>query len=449
MRVNPSSRSAVAAAVALMALTDFAAAQNQQVPRSNSSLYYRIGGGHPAARASNPGAVALRLGIGGSLRLNYSCGRFDLGASWSQLMNGFSQLGTQITGAVRAGISALPLYVLQRAQPGLYELFQTYSKKADIAVSAALQSCEQMEAQIKAGNDPYAQWIGLAKGEGWAAQAATNNDVVAAKANVETNNGNAGVTWLGGVRAGGFTQNPIRPINDLAVAGYNVTMNHPVTSSNTANFTNTQLPLAKAFSTPQEAADFATSVLGDLSVATCDGPSCPNKGAQAGTGLKPKYEAEIPTAQSQLNAVIGTSNPSYANLEALSAPGVSVTTEVVRAIRELPSDMQAIAAQRLAREVALARTIDKALIVRNLLITGLTLPEPQKFEPAREDTEKRIAALNRYIDDLLFETRVRREVVSETSQALLQTYSATRSLSTATGTRRAADPSVMTDGRVK
>lgn len=424
-------------------------AQTQNVPRSNSSLYYRIGGGAPAARASNPGAVAMKLGIGANLKLNYTCGKFDIGASWSNLMNGFSQLGTQITGAVKAGISALPLYILERAQPGLYELFQTYSKKAEIAVAAALQSCEQMEAQIKAGKDPYAQWIGLAKGEGWATQASASNDVVAAKTSVETNNGNSGVTWLGGQKAGGFAQNAIRPINDMAVAGYNVTMNQPVTSSNTLNYTNSQLPLSKVFPKPQDAADFATSVLGDLSVATCDGPSCPNKGAQAGTGLKPKYEAEIPAAQTQLNTVLTTSNPTYSNLDALSAPGVSVTTDVVRAIRELPPDMQAIAAQRLAKEIALARTIDKALIVRNLLITGLTLPEPQKFEPAKDDTEKRIAALNRYIDDLLFETRVRREVVSETSQALLQTYSATRAISTATGTQRAPDTSVMSDGRVK
>jgi integrating conjugative element protein (TIGR03755 family) len=439
----------IAMAVMLACAMPHASAQTQSVPRSHSALYYRIGGGSPAARAPNPNAVALKLGIGGQLRLNYTCGKFDIGASWSNLMNGFSQLGTQLTGAVQAGISALPLYILERAQPGLYELFQSYSKKADVTVATALKSCEQMEAEIKAGKDPYAQWIGLAKGQGWAAQASNGIDVVQAKTNVEQNNGIAGVTWIGGAQAGGEFQNPIRPINDLTVAGYNVTINVPVASSNTVNYTNSQLPLAKLFPKPQDAADFATQVLGDLQVSTCDSVSCPNKGAQAGTGLMPRYEAEIPAAQTQLAAVINTSNPSYSNLDQLSAPGVSITGDVIRAIRELPPDMQAIASQRLVKEIALARTIDKALVVRNLLITGLNLPEPQKYDPAKDDAAKRIAALNRYIDDLLFETRVRREIVSETSQALLQTYQTQRATSTATGAQRPVDPHVLSDGRVK
>lgn len=421
----------------------------QNVPRSNSSLYYRIGGGLPAAKAPNASAVALKLGLGATLRVNYSCGKFDLGVSWSNLMNGFSTLGTTITGAVKAGISALPLYILERAQPGLYELFQTYAKKADVAVAAALQSCEQMEAQIKAGRDPYAQWIGMAKGEGWSASTTSSADIVSTKIAVEADNGKNGVTWIGGVKAGGFTQRAIRPLNDVTVAGYNVTMNQPVTASNTFNYTSSGLPLAKSFARPQDAADYATDVLGDMSVATCDGASCPNKGAQAGTGLKPKYEAEIPTAQAQLVAAMSAPTPTYANLDALSAPGVSISADVIRSIRELPDDMQQIAQQRLVREIALARTIDKALIVRNLIITGMTLPEPQKYEPAKDDAEKRVAALNRYIDDLMFETRVRREIISETSQALLQTYAAARGRSAATSTQGAADPSVMLDGRVK
>ena len=159
-----------------------ATAPNNAVPRTHTLLYYRMGGGDPAARAANPSAVAVHLGIGAALKLNYSCGKFDIGLSWSTLMNNFAHLGQQVTAAVHAGIAALPLYILQRAQPGLYEIFQTYSVKADKVINAALESCQQMEAQIKAGQDPYAQWAGLAKGEGWMDQANTpNSDIVATK----------------------------------------------------------------------------------------------------------------------------------------------------------------------------------------------------------------------------------------------------------------------------
>lgn len=424
-------------------------AQMQDVPRSQQQLYYRIGGSSPAARAQNPGALALKLGFGVKLRANYTCGKFDIGLSWSNMMNGFSQLGTQITGAVRSGIAALPLYVLQRASPGLYELFQTYSKKADLVVSTALESCEQMEAQIKQGKDPYAKWIGLAKGEGWNAEGNTNGDVVSAKANVETDNGRKGVTWIGNVLAGGFTQKPIQPINDIAVAGYNITMMQPVTASNTIDYSTNGTPLSKIFPKPKDAADFAVSVLGDQLISTCDEPSCAAKGASTALGLQPKYEAEIPSALNQITTAISSSNPTYASLSAAGAPDVAIAADVVRAIRELPPDMQTISAQRLAKEIALARTVDKALAVRSILISGMSLPEVQKYDPAMEIAKAKIDQLSNFINDLLFESRVRKEMVSDTAGSLLQAYQARRALSTPVPTQQPADRNAMSNGRVK
>ena len=149
--------SALATAICLALATP---AQAQ--PVSNSTLYYRMGGGTPGGAAANGSQIAANLGLSGNLRLNYSCGKFDIGLSWQTLMNGFSQLGTQVTNAVKAGIASLPLYILQRAQPGLYQLFQNYSAKADAMIAASLKTCEEMEAMIKAGQNPYEDWVKIA-----------------------------------------------------------------------------------------------------------------------------------------------------------------------------------------------------------------------------------------------------------------------------------------------
>lgn len=439
----------VAASVAACVAMAPAAAQTQDVPRSQSQLYYRMGGSAPAARSQNPNALAMKMGLGVKLNANYTCGKFDIGLSWANLMNGFSNLGTQITGAVKSGISALPLYILQRAQPGLYELFQTYAKKAEISVAAALDSCEQMEAQIKQGNDPYAKWVGLAKGEGWSVEGNANADVVAAKSKVELDNGRQGVTWIDNRRAGGFSQPSIRPVNDIAVAGYNLTMMQPVSASNTADYSTGGTPLGKTFAKPQDAADFAVTVLGDHLVATCDEPTCALKGVVTAVGLQPKYDAEISVALNQVKLAISTSSPAYATLAAAGAPDVSLSTDVVRAIRELPTDMQALASLRLAREVALARTIDKALAVRTVLISGMSLPEVQKYEPAAEVAKAKIDQLTQYIQDLLFENRVRKEMVSDTAGSLLQAYQLRRAVSAPVPTQQPADKDVMSNGRVK
>ena len=90
-------------------------------PVSSSSLYYRMGGGSPTGTAPNRGTLSTQLSAG--VRANYSCGKFDIGMSWSTLMNSIQNLGATITGAVQSGIAALPLYFLQSAQPGLYQLF--------------------------------------------------------------------------------------------------------------------------------------------------------------------------------------------------------------------------------------------------------------------------------------------------------------------------------------
>ncbi len=423
----------------------------QQIPNAQSRLYYRIGGSDPASRAANPKALALKLNLGGAVKLNYSCGKFDAGVSFQNLMSGYAALGTTIAGAVKAGIAALPMYIFQRAQPGLYELFQTYAKKAEVMIAQSLKSCEEMEAQIKAGGDPYEDWIKLAKVENWKSEAATGLDVVAAKTNVETLNGRDGLTWIGGVKAAGFAQNPVRVIKDLTVAGYNLTMSAPVLSPESTVYSSagpTSSKLGRTFARPIDAANFATDVLGDLQIATCTEASCPAKGASTGLGLLPKFEAEQAPAQTQMDALLASGVPNYAALANASAPGVSLTRELVDALKEMPPIDQALASGRLVREVALARTIDRALTVRNLLLTGMTLPEAQ-IPVAQTEARKKIEELNRYIDDLMFESRVRKEIVSNTAEAVLDSYRATRSLSTAAGAQSTLDSKPLTNGRVK
>jgi integrating conjugative element protein (TIGR03755 family) len=439
----------VSALVAACVVAAPAVAQTQDVPRSQSQLYYRIGGSAPAARSPNPNALTVKLGLGTKLNANYTCGKFDVGLSWANLMNGFSSLGTQITGAVQAGIGALPLYILQRAQPGLYELFQTYAKKAEIAVSAAMDSCAQMEAQIKQGDDPYAKWVGLAKGEGWTVEAGSNTDVISAKSKIETNNGREGVTWIDNKKAGGATQPPVRTVNDIMVAGYNVTMMRPVSSSNTADYSSGGTPLGKIFSRPQDAADFAVTVLGDQLISTCDEPSCAQKGVVTALGLQSRYDAEIPVALDQVKLAISSNSPTYAALAAAGGPDVAMSTDLVRAMRELPADMQAISAQRLAKEIALARTIDKALAVRAVMITGMSLPEVQKNGAAMAVAKTKADLLTQYIQDLLFESRVRREVISDTAGSLLQAYQGRRALSAPVPTQQPVDKNIMMNGRVQ
>lgn len=440
------------ALAAVLLIASWPAAADLLVPGEKSELYYKIGGGEPVSRSANPGTVNVVVGLGGTARLNYSCGKFDAGVTIQNLMNSFASLGTSVTAAVRAGIAALPLYIMQRATPGLYELFQTYQKKAELDFNTSLKSCEEMEAVIRKGGDPYDEWLKLAKGEDWKTQMTTTQDVVAAKTAVETTGGDAGMTWIGGTNAGGMAQPAVEVVRNMAQAGYNLTMNVPPATSPTTVYPSTgpsATKLAQTFPTPNHAANWAVAVVGDLQIATCDHPGCPAKASIPGAGLLPQFEAERTTAATQLaTAVAGAGLPLRANLEAASAPGVAITTELVDALRSLGPVERQVAMNRIAMEVAQARVIDKALMVRTLLLTGAGLPEAHA-DVAQKAIRDRVADLNRYIDDLLFETRVRREVVSNTANAVIEQYRADRMQSAGVQTRQAQDQHPLDGGRVQ
>jgi hypothetical protein len=112
-----------------------------------------------------------------------------------------------------------------------------------------------------------------------------------------------------------------------------------------------------------------------------------------------------------------------------------------------PAERQ-IVLSRLSMEVAQARIVDKALMVRNVLLTGGGVPEAG-WEPAQKELRERVDQLNRHMDDLLFETRMRREVVSTTARDVLEAFRAERALSTATRQQEGTDKRPLENGRVQ
>lgn len=434
-------------------------AQAQSV--TNSTLYYRMGGGSPGGAAANRGQLPQNLGIGGNLRLNYSCGKFDVGLSWQNLMNGFSQLGTQVTNAVKAGLASLPLYILQRAQPGLYQLFQNYSAKADLMIASSLKTCEEMEAAIRAGQNPYEDWVKLAKGETWKAKASAGGDVVQAKLDINKDEEaqRIGVNWVFGQKAGGAggASRPLQPIRDLSIAGYNATLNKPTTTSPTTSYASAaekNTRLVRAFESPEELAEFTTEVLGDKRVYTCTqgtaGCPAPTTVTTA-SGLGPKYEAEYDFVQPTLAMLADTPGASgtFGKLQEISAPGMAVSPQLLDALRRMPAETRALAVGRLSQELAMHRVIDKALVARAVLLTGLSLPEVTAAGEAMRDTQDTIDRLTRYIDDLMYESKVRKELTSNTALAILGSQFAADTQAMRVPDARPVDPAPLTeDGRV-
>ena len=418
-------------------------------PTEDGLWYYEIGGAEPVSAPANPAVVSVTLGGSAQLGAGYSCGKFDPVRAVTHTLNdikrGADDMMSAMTTAATSAIAALPALVLQRANPGLYDLFQNALLKAEQTLQLATKSCEQMEADIAQGKNPYADLITVSKGNDWKRQMGVRrNDVVTAKQSVETASGRNGVPWIGGP-AGGTGQPVLRFTGDIVRAGYNINLNRPITAT-AAVPAASATRLSEIWRTPVAARDWVVDVVGENIVTTCD--TC-RKDSIPGTGLLPKLHGESATVTTALqNLVNGTTSPTLENLDVVTAPGVAVTRQVVEAIREMPQSEQGLVIGRLVAEISTARTVEKALYARRLLFTGRQVPEVYATEVARQHADTAIAELDKEIESLLFETRVRREVVSDTATVLLQRAAARRQASLKVPQAAPIDPRPLNHGRV-
>ena len=421
-----------------------------QAPTEDGLWYYEIGGAEPVSVPANPSVVSVTLGGSAQLGLGYSCGKFDPVAAVTNTLNdigaGVDNMMNAMTAAATSAIAALPALILQRANPGLYDLFQNALLKAEETMQLATKSCEQMEAEIAQGKNPYADLITLSKGNDWKVQMGVGgNDAVTAKTTVESSNGNNGVPWIGG-QAGGSGQPVLEFTGDIVEAGYNINMNRPVTDPSPVPAASSTR-LSEVWPSPADARDWTVEVVGENIVTTCD--TC-RKDSIPGTGLLPKlYQESAAVTIDIQNLVSGATPLTLTNLDKITAPGVAITRQVIEAIREMPASEQSLIMGRLVSEISTARTVEKALFARRLLLSGRQVPEVYATEVAREHADNSIVELDKEIENLLFETRVRKEVVSDTVATLLERAAARRQSSLTVPEVPTLDPNPLRDGRVQ
>lgn len=385
---------------------------------NNTRFYYQIGGATSIMAPANVNATTAPLTGSFQLGLGYSCGKFDPVVGLKSAINQAADIGTLITHALQGMIAALPMLILQRVNPGLYDLVQNMIIKGEAMVALANTSCEQMEREIKKGNNPYEVWTDLSKMYDWKLQMGQGNEAVTvAKSNVEANNGSSGVPWVGGNNAGGFNQTPLRLTSDIVKAGYNLNLNRSVTD--TASYTppNGQNPrLGQIWASPADAAAWATAVLGDVHIATYDTHP---QNSRPGMGLLPSIQLDQTGLELRLKKLVNkTVTPDLTNLKDVSSNELLITQDVIQSIQELSPTEQAIAMSKLASEVAMSNSIEKAMLVRRMLLTGKREPNVIKTA-AINHIDANIAELDKEIDNVLFEKRVHHDLASNTAGLLL------------------------------
>ncbi|EOG3622688.1 integrating conjugative element protein [Pseudomonas putida] len=385
-------------------------------------VMYTIGGGSAAGAPSSLYRPS-GLGVGLSWRANMMCGNMNLSNTLQNQLNGATQGFQQIMGNViqnaTQAVMSLPAMIIQRANPGLYELLSNGVLQGRIDFDRSKLTCQAMAAKM-ADKVDQAGWGALAQNQEMQHNLEqSNGDAVTAVKDTESNNGNNGVSWVGGQKAGGNGQAPIRVTSDVVKAGYNLLHNRSVEDTSVIGSSCQNGAICQAWSSPDEVAEWATRVFGETEVETCD--DCETLRVSAGAGLTPliqeTYTQHLDGLQRMLS---GAEEPTLENLGKVSSPLLQVSRGVIEGLRDDPD--QNLLARRLASETALSSVIYKAMLLQRTLLAGSREPNVASAQPATTALNSNVETLEREIRLLQTELQVRQALATNTASLVLDRH---------------------------
>ncbi|MEE4123954.1 integrating conjugative element protein [Pseudomonas viridiflava] len=410
---------------ALSAHSSFAATPEINASSSGSvigdDVLYSVGGGNAVTMGSAGNMDSIS--IGGGWNSNLVCGNMSMNNTLQNQLNGATSgfqtiMGSMLSNATSA-VSSLPGLIIQRSNPALYNLLTNGILQGRLDFDRSKGTCRAIADKMLDVAGGQMGWNKIAEGQAMSQAVKNGNtDAVSAVSQVEKQGGNDGITWVGGSKAGGSGQQPIKVVGDVTRAGYNLLNGRGAaeTSSISPSSCNNGM-VCSTWSSPQEATTFANRVLGEQQQRTCE--DCTKTTSTAGVGLTPLIQESYDSKLKALQELISGRKPlTSENLTTASSDSLPVTRGVVEALRT--EHDQDILAKRLASEVALSEVLGKALLLQRTMFTGSKEPNIAANDVALQAVSQQNSSLQQEIDNLKTELDMRRNLASNSPTAILQ-----------------------------
>ncbi len=415
----------VVLACALALACGLASAQSGGFQNSGSvigdEVMYSIGGGNAVSMS---GAAGMRsIGVGAGWNSNLICGDMSISTTIQNqlngITNGFQNIMSSVIQSATSAVASLPALIIQRADPGLYNLLTNGVLQARLDFDRSKLQCRAMAERMADMAGGQMGWNQLAEGMALR-EAVASSDAVSAIEQAETSRGNDGVPWVGGGNAGGSGQSPIKVVGDVTRAGYNLVNGRSVSDTSAIAQASCGSLSCQTWSSPDAAVQWATRVLGEQEQRTCE--SCTKTQTVPGVGLTPliqeEYDAKLQVLQ---ELIMGARTTTFENLHEAGSASLPITRGVIEALRDEPD--QDILARRLASEVALASVLEKALLLQRTLLTGKKEPNVSANQMAVDAVNQESDTLDREIQNLKTELELRRELANNSPMAIIQRHS--------------------------
>ena len=389
-------------------------------PVIGDDVMYSIGGGSAVSMGRAAGMRSIGVGVGWNS--NLICGDMSIQTTLRNqlngITNGFQQIMGNVIQSATSAVASLPALIIQRADPGLYNLLTNGVLQARLDFDRSKLTCRAMAEKMADTAGGQLGWSQMAEGMALR-DAVASTDAVSAIEQAETRRGNDGVPWVGGSNAGGAGQPAVRVVGDVTRAGYNLVNGRGVTDTSSISAASCASLSCQTWTSPQQAIEWATRVLGEQVQRTCD--SCTKTETVPGVGLTPliqeEYEAKLETLQALIS---GTRNTTFENLRTAGSSSLPITRGVIEALRDEPD--QDLLARRLASEVALSSVLEKALLLQRTLLTGKKEPNVAANQLAVEAVNHESNTLDQEVRNLKTELELRRELANNSPMAIIQRH---------------------------
>ncbi|WP_122974505.1 integrating conjugative element protein [Dickeya fangzhongdai] len=386
----------------------------------NDEVMYSIGGGNAVSMSNAAGMRSIGVGVGWNS--NLICGDMNISTTIQNqlngLTNGFQTIMSSVIQNATSAVASLPALIIQRADPGLYNLLTNGVLQARMDFDRSKLTCRTMAEKMANIAGGQLGWSQVAEGMALR-DTVKNTDAVAAIEQAETRRGNNGVPWIGGSNAGGIGQPAIKVVSDTTRAGYNLVNGRSVTDTAAIDPTSCASLVCQTWSSPQAAIDWATRVLGEQEQRTCD--NCTKTTTTPGVGLTPLIQEEYKTKLQTLQDLIsGTRNTTFDDLQKAGSTSLPITRGVIEALRDEPD--QDVLARRLASEVALSSVLEKTLLLQRTLLTGQKEPNVAANQLAVDAVNHESSTLEREILNLKTELELRRELANNSPMVIIQRH---------------------------
>ncbi|MBG5706265.1 integrating conjugative element protein [Pseudomonas aeruginosa] len=385
-------------------------------------VLYSIGGGRAVSMGGAGNMQSIGVGVGWNS--NLICGDMSITTTLQNqlngITNGFQTIMSNVIQNATSAVASLPALIIQRADPGLYNLLTNGILQARLDFDRSKMTCRAIANRMADMAGGQAGWDQLAEGMALR-DAVSSTDAVSAIERAESNKGNNGVPWVGGGNAGGSGQSSIKVVGDVTRAGYNLLNGRSATdTSSIARSACGNRLTCQTWSSPQAAADWATRVLGEREQRTCE--NCTKTQTTPGVGLTPMIQEEYETKLQALQELVTGARPTtLANLDAAGSSSLPITRGVIEALRDEPD--QDVLGRRLASEAALASVLEKALLLQRTLLTGKKEPNVAANELAVQAVDQENSALEQEINNLKTELELRRTLAGNSAMAIIQRHS--------------------------